>query len=95
MRIAGELRNIFYDKKRTWPIAGGAIKQGHIPKLFEDLGTDFVIGAGGAIHAHPMGPAAGAKAFRQAINLMMGCGKLEQDQMDAELKAAIELWPNA
>ena len=95
IRTAGALRSVFYDKKRTWPIAGGAIKQGHTPKLFDDLGTDFVIGAGGAIHAHPMGPAAGAKAFRQAINLMMGCGKLDQDQMDAELKAAIKLWPNA
>lgn len=30
-----------------------------------------MIAAGGAIHGHPMGPAAGARAFRQGIDAVM------------------------
>jgi 2,3-diketo-5-methylthiopentyl-1-phosphate enolase len=92
LQIVHGLRSPFYDKPGVWPIAGGAIKQGHIPTLFDDLGRDFIIGAGGAIHGHPMGPAAGARAFRQGIDLMMKHGKLEGLDMGKELKAAIEKW---
>jgi len=92
IQIVHALRSPFHGKLGVWPIAGGAIKQGHIPKLFNDLGRDFIIGAGGAIHAHPMGPAAGAKAFRQGIDLMMKYGKLEGEELGKELKVAIETW---
>jgi len=88
------LRSPFYNLPGVWPIAGGAIKQGHIPTLFNDLGRDFVIGAGGAIHAHPMGPAAGARAFRQGIDLITEYGKFDGLDMGKELKVAIELWGN-
>ena len=33
--------------------------------------TDVMIGSGGGIHAHPKGPVAGARAFRQAIDIGM------------------------
>jgi len=92
IQIVHGLRSPFHGKLGAWPIAGGAIKQGHIPKLFNDLGRDFIIGAGGAIHAHPMGPAAGAKAFRQGIDLMMKYGKLEGEELGKELKVAMERW---
>ena len=93
MRIALILRSALYDKKTTFPIVGGAVKQGHLPQLFKDLGTDFIVGAGGAIYAHPMGPAAGARAFRQAIDLMLMRGTLDAAGDDfPELKAAIDLW---
>ena len=92
IQIVHGLRSPFHNKPEVWPIAGGAIKQGHIPKLFNDLGRDFIIGAGGAIHAHPMGPAAGAIAFRQGIDLMMKYGKLEGEELGKELKVAIETW---
>ncbi len=93
MRIAIGLRSPLYEKKRTFPIAGGAVKQGHLPRLFEDLGTDFIVGAGGAIYAHPMGATAGAKAFRQGIDLVMRQGRFDGAEGDyPELKAAIELW---
>jgi len=92
LRIIQGLRSPFHDKERVWPIVGGGIKQGHISKLFVELGKDFIIGAGGAIYAHPMGAAAGANAFRQGIDLMMKYGKLEGVEEYQELKAAIELW---
>jgi 2,3-diketo-5-methylthiopentyl-1-phosphate enolase len=92
IQIVHSLRSPFHDVPGVWPIAGGAIKQGHIPKLFNDLGFDFIIGAGGAIHAHPMGAAAGARAFRQGIELMMKYGRLEGQEQGQELKVAIEAW---
>ena len=92
IQIVHGLRSPFHSKPGVWPIAGGAIKQGHIPKLFNDLGWDFIIGAGGAIHAHPMGPAAGARAFRQGIDLMMKYGQIENHKISRELEVAIEKW---
>jgi len=92
IQIVHGLRSPFHDMPGVWAIAGGAIKQGHIPRLFNDLGLDFIIGAGGAIHAHPMGAAAGAQAFRQGIDLMMKYGRLEDQEMGEELKVAIEAW---
>lgn len=92
IQIVHGLRSPFYNLPGVWPIAGGAIKPGHIPTLFNDLGRDFIIGAGGAIHAHPMGPAAGARAFRQGIDLMMKHGTLDGLDLDKELKVALEQW---
>ncbi len=92
IQIVHGLRSPFHDMPGVWPIAGGAIKQGHIPKLFNDLCYDFIIGAGGAIHAHPMGAAAGARAFRQGIDLMMKYGRLQGQELGQELKVAIEAW---
>jgi len=69
---------------------------GGFPKLldvFEDLGIHIAIGAGGAIHAHPMGPRAGAKAFRQAIEATLKGIPLEEYAADhMELKTALEAW---
>lgn len=93
MRILVGLRSPLYDLNRTFPIIGGQIKQGHLPRLFADVGADFIIGAGGAIYAHPMGPTAGARAFRQGIDLMMAQGQFGGAEDDyPELKAAIDLW---
>jgi len=93
MKIAMALRNPISNKERTWPVAGGAVKQGHLPQLFKDLGKDFIVGAGGAIYAHPMGPTAGARAFRQGIDLIMKEGKFGDWVKDyPELKAALDQW---
>ena len=93
MKIAMALRTPIFNKERTWPIAGGAVKQGHLIQLFKDLGKDFIVGAGGAIYAHPMGPTAGARAFRQGIDLMMTHGTLDESVNEyPELKAALDRW---
>jgi 2,3-diketo-5-methylthiopentyl-1-phosphate enolase len=93
LRIAVALQKPAYDKERTWPIAGGAVKQGHLPQLFKDLGKDFIVGAGGAIYAHPMGPRSGARAFRQGIDLMMERGGFDESVKDyPELKVALDQW---
>jgi 2,3-diketo-5-methylthiopentyl-1-phosphate enolase len=93
MKIVFALQNPLYDKERTWPIAGGGVKQGNLPQLFNDLGKDFIVGAGGAIYAHPNGPTAGARAFRQGIDLMMKRGGFDESVKDyPELKVALDQW---
>lgn len=93
IRIVLALRAELHRKERTFPIVGGAIKQGHLPQLFADLGSDFIVGAGGAIYAHPMGAPAGARAFRQAIDLLVDHGKFDgAENAYPELKAALDLW---
>lgn len=83
------LKNI----KRSWPMIGGGTHPGHTQKLMEQLGNDIIIAAGGAIHGHPMGPTAGAKAFRQAIEVVMSgqCLKEAKGQFK-ELDAALDKW---
>ena len=93
MKMVIALGNPIPGKERAWPIAGGAIKPGHLPELFHDLGKDFIVGAGGAIYGHPMGPAAGARAFRQAIDLIMTKGDLNGSlEAFPELKTALDQW---
>ncbi|MBU6996157.1 MAG: ribulose 1,5-bisphosphate carboxylase [Theionarchaea archaeon] len=61
----------FHAVAPVFPMPSGGIAQPMVDELIKDLGYDIVIGAGGAIHAHPMGPAAGSRAFRQAIDAVM------------------------
>jgi 2,3-diketo-5-methylthiopentyl-1-phosphate enolase len=64
-----------------------------VPICVADIGKEIMIGSGGGIHAHPMGPAAGARAFRQAIDATM-CGIPIQEaaQEHKELGVAMGLW---
>ena len=61
----------------------------------QDLGTNIMIGSGGGIHAHPSGPIAGAKAFRQAIDAAMQGIPVKQyakDKGHKELSEALGLF---
>lgn len=79
--------------KRTWPMPGGGTHPGHTEELMEQLGNDIIIAAGGAIHGHPMGPTAGSKAFRQAIDAVMSGSKLKSVKGQfKELDAALDKW---
>ncbi|WP_214784939.1 2,3-diketo-5-methylthiopentyl-1-phosphate enolase [Exiguobacterium sp. s183] len=69
----------------TVPSAG--IHPGLVPDLIRDFGTDVVINAGGGIHGHPDGAAAGARAFRQAIDQAIG----KMSETDA-LSTALDAW---
>ncbi|MBD3157324.1 MAG: ribulose 1,5-bisphosphate carboxylase [Candidatus Lokiarchaeota archaeon] len=79
--------------EQSAPMPSGGISQGMVEEVMEDLGPDIVIGSGGAIHAHPDGPKAGAMAFRQAIDAKMEdipVGKYAKEH--EELKVALESW---
>ena len=79
--------------KRTMPMPSGGITQSLVEKCVSDLGTNIMIGSGGGIHAHPDGPIAGAKAFRQAIDAVMsGIPAREYAKDHKELAVALGLF---
>ncbi len=79
--------------KPVFPMPGGGTTQGHVEHLVKNLGDDVMIAAGGAIHGHPMGPAAGARAFRYAIEAVkMGRPLADAGKEHPELGKALELW---
>jgi len=71
----------------------GGITASMVPKIMQELGNDIVIGSGGGIHAHPNGPVAGGKAFRQSIEATMkGISLEEYAKTHKELAASIQTW---
>jgi 2,3-diketo-5-methylthiopentyl-1-phosphate enolase len=94
LRLAQALTDPFYGIRRTVPTPGGGLHAGMAPRLVEDLGIDFAFGAGGAIHGHPMGAAAGARAIRSAIDAAVrGQSLADAAATQPELAAALEAWP--
>ena len=55
--------------KKTFPIASGGLHAGSVSKLVEKLGRNIIIQAGGGVHS--LGPAAGSKSMRQAVEAIM------------------------
>jgi len=91
--VAKNLTFPLYHLKPTFPMPSGGITQSMVPKAVADLGTDIVIGSGGGIHAHPQGPVAGGKAFRQAIDAVMQGISLEECAKDhPELDVVLKQW---
>ena len=78
---------------QTLPMPSGGITAGMVEKAVDDAGKDILIGSGGGIHAHPDGPIAGAKAFRQAIDAVMNGVKLRKAAKEhEELGKAMGIW---
>ena len=91
--IANTLLSKFYGLKPAFPAVGGGVYPGLVPITVKDLGTDCIIGVGGAIHGHPMGPRAGAMAMRQAIDATLKNIPLEDASKNhKELEVAIKKW---
>jgi len=83
-----------YGIRRMLPTPGGGLHAGIVPRLVSDLGTDFAMGVGGAVHGHPMGAAADARAVRQALHAAIdGESLATAGAAHAELGAALALWP--
>ncbi|WP_270171496.1 2,3-diketo-5-methylthiopentyl-1-phosphate enolase [Paenibacillus sp. SYP-B4298] len=77
----------------SMPVPSAGIHPGIVPLIWQDFGLDVVVNAGGGIHGHPLGTAAGGQAFRQAIEAVMAGESLhERAERHPELKQAIELW---
>ncbi|KKN40159.1 hypothetical protein LCGC14_0736230 [marine sediment metagenome] len=87
------LRFPFQHIKPTLPMPSGGITQGMVEKCIKEAGKDILIGSGGGIHSHPDGPTAGARAFRQAIDAVMGGIKVKEYAKDhKELGVALGVW---
>lgn len=91
--VARNLTFPLYNLKPTFPMASGGITPSMVPAVMAALGNDIVIGSGGGIHAHPKGPVAGGKAFRQAIDAAMkGIPLSEYAKDHQELSIALKEW---
>ncbi|MEM2294411.1 MAG: RuBisCO large subunit C-terminal-like domain-containing protein [Nitrososphaerota archaeon] len=79
--------------KPSLALIGGGVHPGLIPVIVESYGRDVLIGAGGAVHAHPMGSRAGARALRQAVEAVMNGTPLRiAAEKHEELRVAIQKW---
>jgi len=79
--------------KPVFAVSSGGLHPGHVPFLIKHLGKDIIIQAGGGVHGHPSGTAAGAKAMRQAVDACMeGKTLKEYAKSHKELKEALEKW---
>jgi ribulose-bisphosphate carboxylase large chain len=82
-----------FGKKRSFPVSSGGLHPGKVFAELQALGTDVVLQAGGGIHGHPDGTAAGAMAMRQAVDAFMeGIPLAEYAKQHYELERALKLW---
>lgn len=93
LQIAHNLLGKLLHLKPAFPMPGGGVMPAVVPAIINDLGKDCILGAGGAIHGHPMGPVAGGKAMRQAIDAaLQGISLREAGKQHPELQSAIDAW---
>lgn len=93
IQIGNHLNNPWCHLKRVFPMPGGGVMPNCVHAIYNDLGPDCIMGCGGAIHGHPMGPVAGARAMRQVIDAAVaGIPLLEAAKQHPELQAAVDAW---
>jgi ribulose-bisphosphate carboxylase large chain len=87
------LKTDLHGLKQVMPVASGGLHPRLVPALIETFGNDVVIQAGGGIHGHPDGTAAGAKAMRQATDAAIQKISLDEySKTHKELEAALQTW---
>ncbi|HOE71610.1 MAG TPA: RuBisCO large subunit C-terminal-like domain-containing protein [Deltaproteobacteria bacterium] len=95
-RFMATCRNLTYPfgaLKPVLPMPSGGITPANVPDIINSLGREIMIGSGGGIHAHPRGPTAGVKAFRQAIDAVLkGIPIEEYSKEHEELGIALGTW---
>lgn len=95
LAIKEVLLNDMHHLKTSFPVPSAGIHPGIVPLILKDFGIDVVVNAGGGIHGHPMGTAAGGRAFHQAIGATMNGIDLREAALQSnheELRTAIEAW---
>ncbi|MBB6636761.1 2,3-diketo-5-methylthiopentyl-1-phosphate enolase [Cohnella thailandensis] len=79
--------------KAAFPVPSAGIHPGLVPLIMRDFGEAVVVNAGGGVHGHAHGAAAGGRAFRQAIDAVKaGIGLADYATDHEELRLAIERW---
>jgi 2,3-diketo-5-methylthiopentyl-1-phosphate enolase len=79
--------------KPSFPVPSAGIHPGLVPLILKDFGHEVVVNAGGGVHGHPMGAAAGGRAFRQAIDAkLQNVSLVQYAEEHPELQAAITAW---
>ncbi|WP_337103423.1 2,3-diketo-5-methylthiopentyl-1-phosphate enolase [Paenibacillus sp. YIM B09110] len=95
MAVKEALLQPMHQLRTSFPVPSAGIHPGLVPLILKDFGTDVVVNAGGGIHGHPMGTAAGGQAFRMAITATLNGVPLREaalEQGNEPLRAAIDAW---
>lgn len=93
MQTLLELTLPYYQIKRVLPAIGGGVHPGMVEKYIKEAGRDIVLAAGGAVLGHPGGATAGAKAMRQAIEIVISDLEFEKAAKEKkELSEALKRW---
>jgi 2,3-diketo-5-methylthiopentyl-1-phosphate enolase len=93
IRVFQVTHSPMFNIKPMFNMIGGGVTPGMVPYLFDNLGYDFIAGAGAAIHGHVMGPRAGATAFRQSIDAIMeGADVRDAAKKHRELDVSLKTW---
>ena len=83
----------FGDLKPMMPMPSGGITPINVQDIVNTLGQEVMIGSGGGVHAHPDGPIAGGRAFRQAIEATrLGIPAMEYGKDHEALGKALGIW---
>ncbi|MFH1127749.1 MAG: type III ribulose-bisphosphate carboxylase [archaeon] len=81
----------WYSTKPVIPVASGGLHPGSVPDVVKYMGRDIIMQFGGGCHGHPRGTTAGARAIRQAVEMLdIKGGKVPAEFV--ELKEALECW---
>ncbi len=87
-RIRDALRD-----RNVFPVPSAGIHPGVVPHAIADYGQDVILNAGTGIMDHPDGPAAGVKAFFEALECVQIGRSFELKQIvDGPLHRALEKW---
>ena len=93
LRTVAALQQKLGDIKPTFPVPGGGLHPGLVQHVVQEYGPDIILASGGGLLGHPQGGAAGAKAYRQAIDAVMAGKPVQEWAKDhAELRVALETW---
>jgi 2,3-diketo-5-methylthiopentyl-1-phosphate enolase len=94
LRVARSMTDPLYGLRRILPAPGAGLHAGMAPRLVADLGIDWALGAGGAIHGHPNGIAAGARAIRHGLEAAArGVPLVSARTTSPDLDVALDRWP--
>jgi 2,3-diketo-5-methylthiopentyl-1-phosphate enolase len=91
--LVREMLSPFHNVRPVLPIIASGITPGRAGELIREYGSDIALGSGSCIFGHPQGPAAGARAFRQAIRSVTEGRDIESAAKEyQELAKALDLW---
>ena len=86
---------MFHQDDRALPVVGSGQWGGQAVETYQRTGRtlDLMYLAGGGIHGHPMGPASGVRAIRQAWDAARdGISLAEQARTHPDLAASLSKW---
>lgn len=88
----GRIRDILR-RRGVFPVPSAGIHPGIVPRVLADYGNDVILNAGTGIMEHPDSPAAGVKAFFEALARVKEGQSFAVDKLpDGALRRAIEKW---